>query len=181
MTATTDIALTTLVGTGVSPVPGVVLKDFKGNPVAGVPVTFAVTAGGGTVTGGAAVTNAAGVAIVGSWTLGTKAGSNSLTATAPGVSPVTFTATGNPGPAASLTIAPTEPITIAVGASQQISVSVADKYGNVVERPSFFYSSNNDAIATVSIVGVIKGVSAGNTLITIFGAGLERQVAIVIF
>ena len=46
-------------------------------------------------------TNASGIATVGNWTLGTTAGSNTLTATATGLagSPVTFTATGTAGAA----------------------------------------------------------------------------------
>ena len=40
----------------------------------GVSVTFAVATGGGSVTGGSATTDATGIATVGSWTLGTTAG-----------------------------------------------------------------------------------------------------------
>ncbi len=80
--------------------PAVQLKDALGNPVAGASVTFTVSGGGGgSLTGGTQLTNAAGVATVGSWTLGTIAGPNTLTATAPGVTPVVFTATGLAGAA----------------------------------------------------------------------------------
>src|SRR5207248_854466 len=74
------------------------------NPVQGVGVTFAPASGGGSVTGAEQTTNAAGVATVGSWTLGTTAGPNTLTATAAGLadSPVTFQAQGTAGPAATL-------------------------------------------------------------------------------
>ena len=74
--------------------PSVKVTDAASNPIAGVPVTFAVASGGGTITGASATTNAAGIATVGSWVLGTTAGPNSLTATStavPGVT-VTFTA-----------------------------------------------------------------------------------------
>src|SRR6266700_1464555 len=82
--------------------PAVLLKDAGGNPVAGASVTFTVSGGGGSLTGGTQLTNAAGVATVGSWTLGTIAGPNTLTASAPGVTPVVFTATGLAGAAASV-------------------------------------------------------------------------------
>ena len=39
------------VGTAVPVAPAVLVKDGTGNPVAGVPVNFVVTGGGGTVTG----------------------------------------------------------------------------------------------------------------------------------
>jgi uncharacterized protein YjdB/lysophospholipase L1-like esterase len=72
--------------------PSVKILDSKGRTVPGVTVTFTVQSGGGSITGGSQVTNAQGIATVGSWVLGL--GSNTLVATAPVVAPVTFTATG---------------------------------------------------------------------------------------
>jgi len=90
-------------GTAVPVRPAVIVRDAGGTPVASVAVTFAVTSGGGSVTGEAATTGTDGIATVGSWTLGSSAGPNSLQATvgADGVSgnPVTFTATAAAGPA----------------------------------------------------------------------------------
>ena len=80
-------------GEMVSPPPSVTVRDAAGNPVPGVTVTFAVTAGGGTATGLVQTTDANGVATVGSWTLGTESGQNRLTATVAGLPVVTFTAT----------------------------------------------------------------------------------------
>jgi hypothetical protein len=86
-------------GAAVSAAPSVIVKNADNNPVSGVIVTFAVTAGGGSVTGSAAITNASGIATVGSWKLGTTAGANTLTATSGALngSPVTFGATGVAG------------------------------------------------------------------------------------
>jgi hypothetical protein len=81
-------------GTAVAEVPSVIVRDASNNPLSGVSVTFAVTAGGGSITGGHAVSNASGVATVGSWTLGTAGGTNTLTATTGGLAPITFTAQG---------------------------------------------------------------------------------------
>src|SRR5205807_438191 len=80
------------------------VKDANGNPVAQVAVTFAVAPGNGTITGASQTTNASGVATVGSWTLSATAGPNTLTATSTGLSgsPVTFTATGTAGTAATI-------------------------------------------------------------------------------
>jgi surface protein len=89
------------VGAVVGTAPSVRVSDANGNPVAGVSVTFAVASGGGTVDPAAAViTGADGVASAASWTLGTAAGSNTLTATVSGLtgSPLTFTATGTAAP-----------------------------------------------------------------------------------
>ena len=85
-------------GAAVAIAPSVVVTDAKSKPVAGVSVTFAVATGGGSVTDASAMTNASGIAKVGSWKLGTTAGANTMTATSTGLtgSPVTFTATGDP-------------------------------------------------------------------------------------
>ena len=93
----------------VSTPPAVQVSDSYGDHVLGVAVTFAATAGGGTVSGGATHTDANGVATVG-WTLGPGAGENRLTATVAGSgitgNPVTFTATA---------VQPSAPATVSAG------------------------------------------------------------------
>lgn len=89
-------------GTAVAVPPAVTVRDSNGNPKGDVVVAFAVASGGGSVTGGTATTNAAGVATVGSWTVGAGTGTNTLTASAPGLAPVTFTAAATAGAAAAL-------------------------------------------------------------------------------
>ena len=74
--------------------PAVRVTDASGQPVANVAVQFAVTQGGGTVTGASATTNAAGIATVGDWLLGATPGMNALTATVSNVGTVQFTADG---------------------------------------------------------------------------------------
>jgi len=87
--------------------PAVILRDRFTNPVPGVSVFFSVSAGGGTITGAGATTNAAGVATLGEWRLGSSVGANRLTALAVfnGVSgnPITFNATATAGTAATFT------------------------------------------------------------------------------
>ena len=85
----------------VSP-PSVKVTSASGAPMAGVTVTFQVTSGGGSVTGATQVTNASGIATVGSWILGNTPGTNTLSATATTVTgtgltnnPLAFTAIGD--------------------------------------------------------------------------------------
>jgi hypothetical protein len=89
-------AQTGVVGSALLVAPSVQVIDGDGNTVYGVSVVFAVTSGGGSVVSTSATTDSSGIATSGTWTLGSTAGVNSLTATAAGVggSPVTFTATG---------------------------------------------------------------------------------------
>jgi N-acetylneuraminic acid mutarotase len=81
------------VGRPVAVNPSVRVLDDSGNPAKGVTVTFEVTSGGGSATGTEAVSDSAGFATVGSWTLGPTLGRNTLTATvSQGVDPIVFSA-----------------------------------------------------------------------------------------
>ena len=75
--------------------------DEDGTAMAGVVVSFAVTAGGGTLSAATATTDANGRAAT-RLTLGSDAGTNTVSATVEGLEPVTFTATGQKSPFASL-------------------------------------------------------------------------------
>ena len=81
-------------GSPVAVRPAVLVTDSAGEPVAGVAVTFAVTAGGGSVEGPAQTTGSDGIARVGRWTLGAEPGANILEARSGSLegSPVIFTA-----------------------------------------------------------------------------------------
>ncbi len=133
-------------GQPVSQPPSVKIVDQNGNGVQGVTVTFTVTAGGGTVSDGtntgasaSLATNAQGVATLSSWTLGTVAGPNTVQASASGQggplsgSPVTFSAAGNPGPAAKLAFQQ-QPTSAVAGAaiSPAVTVRLEDQFGNLV-------------------------------------------------
>ncbi len=73
--------------------PAALVQDQFGNPVPGVSVMFSVTVGGGTITGSPAVSDDAGIAAAGAWTLGSAEGTNSVDALVSGVAPLTFNAT----------------------------------------------------------------------------------------
>jgi uncharacterized protein YjdB len=88
---------TAAAGSNVLVNPSVKITDSQGRGVPNITVTFTVTGGGGTVTNASVVTNASGVATVGSWTLGV--GANTLLASTPQTlagNPVRFNATGVP-------------------------------------------------------------------------------------
>src|SRR5206468_488868 len=105
-------------------------------PVGGVTVTFAVAPGSGSITGASQTTNASGIASVGSWTLGTTAGTNTLTATASGLtgSPVTFTATGTAGGAGSIALSAgdNQTATVNPAVATAPAVVVRDQFDNPV-------------------------------------------------
>ncbi len=146
-------------GTAVPVLPAVVVTDAEGNGVPGLAVSFQVTGGGGGVTGSAATTNASGEAAVSSWTLGQVVGTNTLQATAAGLAglPITFTATGQPGPVAGLSIL-TQPSAVAVNGvplAQQPVLQVVDRFRNAVPAPFFSVTvSWSTGSVTVGSAGV---------------------------
>jgi hypothetical protein len=105
-------AVTVIAGSGVSAYPGnftpilpvAEVRDQFGAPVANVPVTFAVTGGGGSVAFPAATTGSNGRASPGAWRFGTSGG-QTLTASVGGVAtPATFTGSITPVPASQFNI-----------------------------------------------------------------------------
>jgi hypothetical protein len=179
---------TATVGTPLPVDPSVIVRDAGGNPVPGVSVTFAVTAGGGSITGGSATTNAAGIATVGSWTLGTQAGTNTMTATSGTLSgsPITFSATGMTGAATTIVINGGNNQTAAAGATLPVdpSVLVTDAGGNPVQGVSvtFAVGSGGGSITggtqTTNASGIAAvgswrlGNAAGTNTLTATSAGL---------
>jgi plastocyanin len=122
------------VGEVVEPRPTVRVVDGFGDGVAGVTVTFAEAGGGGTVEGGEQTTGADGTATVGEWRLGTLAGTYTLTASTPGLQPVSFDVTAAAGPAISLALNLGEDQAASPGSSvaEPPSVLATDTYSNPV-------------------------------------------------
>jgi hypothetical protein len=87
-------------------------------------------------------TDADGLAAVGSWTLGTAAGTNSLTAETEGLAPVTFAATGSAGAPTSIVVNDGDGQTGLIGFAVNIppSVRVSDTYANPVAGVSVSFS-----------------------------------------
>ena len=162
---------TTRPGTPVLVPPAAVVRDTFNNPVPGVSVTFAVTQGGGSVTGTPALTDTNGIATVGSWTLGPNDGPNALQATASGV-PVgaNFTATGHVEPVDSanttLTVTPST-ITVSAGSEvATITVTARDaSYRPVPYAPTvlnvgiqqFLDTTDANGVATMTFSSTVAG------------------------
>ena len=72
------------------------VNDAKGSPVNGVPVTFTVAEGGGSLTKLVDTTRSGGLATT-NWTLGERAGTQRITASATALTSIDFTATARAG------------------------------------------------------------------------------------
>jgi hypothetical protein len=158
-------------GTAGDPVgepPSVIVKDKFGDPVSGVAVTFAVTAGGGTIAPTTAVTTGAdGKATLTSWTLGPGAGANTVTATASGLSgsPVTFNATVSGGVSTTTSLSAGDPSPSVAGESVDFTATVSSGGGTPTGNVVFSVDGSNkppvaldgSGQATFSVVFVNAG------------------------
>jgi len=180
---------TATAGTTVAVAPSVIVRDASGNPVAAVPVTFAVAGGGGSVTGANQTTNANGIATIGSWTLGTIVGVNTLTATSPGLagSPVTFIDTAKAGSPASMTKSSGDNLVGPVGTTPQAphQVLITDVNGNPVQNvpvvwaaasgggtvnPATMSTDNLGHAQTMRTLGPVAGTQTTTATATIQGS-----------
>jgi len=149
--AITSATATAVVASTIATIPTVKILDAKGKAIKNVMVYWKVTAGVGKVVNDSIRTSSSGEAPSGGWTLGTKAGTQTLQATANGISPVTFTAQASAGPAAQL---------VALGPDQQRapvntivpippSARVEDSYGNPVAGTTItFVAATGDGAIT---------------------------------
>ncbi len=150
-------------GTAVTTAPRVRVVDGSGNPVSGLTVTFAVISGGGSITGSTDVTGNDGIAEVGSWTLGSTPGTNTLKATCAGLpGSLTFTATGTSGPAVKIALNAGDNQSAVAGSTVAVvpSVKVTDAGGNAVSGivVTFAVTSGGGSITTTSATTNSSGV-----------------------
>ena len=157
---------TSQVSSPVPAIPSVRVIDAAGIGVPGFTVVFSVTAGGGSVTGGDAVTNVNGFAAPTAWVLGPNPGANTLIATAGTLagSPVTFNATGVANPPVAIAIFAGDQQTVVAGAQVPIppAVLVTDANGIGVAGVNVVFSirsGNNTSITGANTFTNASGVA----------------------
>jgi hypothetical protein len=148
---------TATVGSAVT--PAVLVSDSRGRPVAGATVTFAVTAGGGSVENATGSSNAEGIATPGSWTLGTAAGANRLVANFGSLAPVTITVNGTAGAPAAIAPLAGNPVTGPAGTrlTTQPGVRVTDQFDNPVSGVQVTFTP---AAGSGSVTGGVQATGA---------------------
>ena len=155
------------------------VSDAGGKPVAGFMVAFAVAEGAGTLSASSVATDAQGRAAV-QLTLGRAAGPNRVTASAQGLagSPVTFSATGTPGPAAALAVASGDQQTGQIGTAlaNPLVVVARDANGNPVQGVpvSFAVAAGGGALSAASATTDAQGQAA--TRLTLGPAAGQNRV-----
>jgi len=171
--------------------PSVLVTDGGGAPAAGVPVNFAVTAGGGSVQYHVVITGSDGVASSGAWQIGTP-GTNTMTATVESLPAVTFTTIAAYGPVTQIVktggdnqigfrnTALTQPLTVRVLSAgglgipgQTVTFTVTSGGGSITGSPTV---TDANGFATSgpwtmgSIFGNFTTVAQTGTLTTTFTA-----------
>ena len=156
VTANSAVTQSATVNTAVAAPPSVVVRDANGTAVPSVGVTFAVTGGGGSITGATQTTNSSGIATVGSWTVGQTAGAiagvNTLTATVGTLPAVTFTANATAGPPASVTLVSGDNQTAltATALPAPLVVEVRDGFSNPVTGATVTWSPSDGSATPAS-------------------------------
>lgn len=128
------VTLTGSAGVALSTPPAVVITDQRGRGLANVLVRWQVAGGSGRVLNDSVRTDASGVASSAGWILGTRAGAQTLTASASGLSSVTFLATVTAGPPFVMTrrVAETQAAVVGSLVAEPPSVTVIDAFDNPV-------------------------------------------------
>jgi len=146
------------------PTPLVVaIRDASDSPVAGIPVTFSVAAGGGSVAPVNAVTDSNGQAST-TLTLGGSAGANTVVASALNIGSVTFneTATVPPEPPTQLSLAPASAKTN-VSSPVVYHATIRDQYGNKVTTATnpvtFSVTGVSGSFSPSATVNPVNGVA----------------------
>jgi hypothetical protein len=146
------------VGAALSAPLAVTVNNSSGQAVSGAQINWSVSTGGGTLSVGSSVTNASGIASA-NYTLGTLAGTNTLIATLAGsTTVVAFTETATPGPAQAATSTVTAALSAvaANGATDLVTVTVKDLYGNPV-------SGKTVTLSATPSTGVTIGAASGTS------------------
>ncbi len=158
------------------------VADANGNAVAGVAVTWSVSATGGSLAGAQTTSDASGFATA-TWTLGTVAGTRTVTAQFGSAGTATFHATATPGAASAIAKVSGDAQSGSAGAAlaAALVVQVADQYGNLVSGSTVTWSaaagngslapgsSTTDANGRTQSIWTLGGVGSNSATASIAG------------
>jgi hypothetical protein len=145
----------------------VIVKNAEGQPIDTASVTFAVMTGGGSLTASNTRTDSLGRAST-AWTLGTRAGVQTMTATVGTLGPAVFVAVAMPDGLFSLTTIAGDNQSAAVGTTVPTnpSVKATDMYGNPVPNWAVLFFPDNG--------GTVNDGVSGRVIVLTDTAGIAR-------
>ena len=153
----------------------VIVRDQAGAPLAGVTVTFAVTAGGGSVSPASRQTDASGIAKT-RRTLGSNAGTQTASATAGSLAPVQFSAVSQINGAVNIANVPAGPLTDTVGAikAESLTVLVTNQTATPVQGVTVTWGATGGTVSPTSVPTTAAGLSKVRFT---YGTGAGNQTA----
>lgn len=154
----------------------ITVLDDQDRDVEGESVTWTAS-GGGTVSPSSTTTDADGVATT-AWTLGTEAGTQTLTADAGEVN-TEYSVQVAADVLDALMMAPTADTLTAIGDTLEIDVTATDAYGNDVTLPTLTWASTDPAVASVA-GGVVIAHTQGTVDVTASGGGVTDTTAVTV-
>jgi plastocyanin len=169
-------------GTALPESLAVIARDQAGAPLAGVNISFTITAGGGSLSPASRMTDATGIAKT-RRTLGPNAGTQTVNATAGTLAPVQFSAVSQINGAVNIANSTTGPLTDSVDAikAESLVVLVTDQNATPVPGVTVTWTSTGGAVSPASrptsAAGLSKarftyGTAAGNQSATATVTGL---------
>ena len=167
-----------VVGTTLPIILSVQVSSSSGQGISGATVTWKVASGGGSLTSVSTTTDSNGSA-TNTLEIGTAAGANSVTAAVTALTPVTFTATGTPGPLASMILNnPKNPL--ATGDTASIVETGADQYDNSVANANPTWTATPSGVVTVSSSGVVTAMGPGAGFVTATSGAIATTLPVVV-
>ncbi|MGK2960609.1 MAG: hypothetical protein ACSLFK_00535 [Gemmatimonadaceae bacterium] len=166
LVAASPVTQSATVGSVITELPSVITQDSDGNPAAGITVYFRLVNIVGRITGNTVISNSAGIAQLGSWTLDAVPGANVVEASTGG-STILFTAHGITGPPVTLRkIREYQEILHPGEVTQAVPrVVVSDRFGNPVSGVpvTFDIARGNGSIDGATVATLNDGTaSPGN-------------------
>jgi hypothetical protein len=177
-----DNPTTGTVGAVTAQAPRVRVESATGVPIAGVPVVWAVTGGGGAIAGAELITSSDGTASAGSWTLGNlvSGNPNTLTATTTCCGMITFSAVADAGPVTTITKVSGDLQTALVSTAVAVNpmVELKDVFGNAAANRAITFvvtagggavtggTANSAADGTAAVGSWTLGPVAGANVLT---------------
>ena len=138
----------------------VLVRDAAGDPLPGVNVSFAVSAGGGSVSPGSRQSDASGIAKT-RFTLGPNAGTQTVNATAGSLAPAPFSAISQINGAVNIANQTTGVLTDTVGAikAESLTVLVTNQSATPVQGVTVTWASSGGAVSATSVPTDAAGIS----------------------
>ena len=153
----------------------VLVRDQAGDPLAGVNVSFAVSAGGGSVSPGSRQTDASGIAKT-RFTLGPNAGTQTVNATAGNLAPAPFSAISQINGAVNIANQTTGALTDTVEAikAESLTVLVTNQSGTPIPGVTVTWASTGGVVSATSVPTSAAGLSKVRFM---YGTGAGNQTA----